>query len=522
MNPLSLPLLSLILWLPALGALALFVLPGNRPDLHRWAAFGFAMAALAAAIATVAAYSGPAGGLSAGGIAEPALVWIPALGASYQLGLDGVNVWLVVLATLLAPFAIGATWGQRQPQSRTLLALLLLFEAAMLGTFMAQDMLLFYIFWEVALIPVVFLIGIWGGAAGPRAALRMFLYTFSGSVLMLLGIIALYILHRNAMAAANPGYLGSFSIPQITDDIRKGAFVIDPAIERLLFGAFFAAFAIKLALWPFHTWLPDAYSAAPTPVVILLAAVMSKFGTYGLIRFNLSLFPHAAQWAAPAVAILAVIGIIYAAAVAFAQNDMQRLVAYSSVSHMNAIALGIFALNAIGISGALVQMVSHGVNTAALLLLIAVLYERRGTRELSAYGGLWKVMPAYAGVTLLVILASMGLPGLNAFIGEFTIMQGAFSSPTLGWPFAGGAVIGVILVAAYMLRMFRLGFMGDARASEGLADLSRREGLTLALIAIPIVAAGLFPNLIFAPLQGAVESLMQHLGPATQALGMGR
>jgi NADH-quinone oxidoreductase subunit M len=253
-------------------------------------------------------------------------------------------------------------------------------------------------------------------------------------------------------------------------------------------------------------------------VAIMLAAVMSKFGTYGLIRFNLGLFPEAAQWAAPAVAILAVIGIIYAAITAYAQTDVQRLVAYSSVSHMNAIALGIFALNAIGISGAVVQMVAHGVNTAALLLVAAVLFERRGTREITAFGGLWKTMPAFGGLTLLAILASMGLPGLNAFIGEFTIMQGAFSSQVLGWPFAGGAVIGVILVSVYMLRMFRVGFMGDARDSEGLRDLSRREGLSLGLLAVVMVAAGLFPSLLFAPLQGAVDGLVQQLGPVTAAL----
>jgi NADH-quinone oxidoreductase subunit M len=509
MNQLSFPILSLTLWLPVVGALALLATPGASAETHRRTALGFAVATLVAALAAATLYlTGPA---AAVGMAEPALPWIPAWGSSYHLGIDGVSLWLVVLAALLGPFAIGATWGMPDRQQRGMLALLLVFEAAMLGTFMSQDMLLFYVFWEVALIPVVFLIGIWGGADGPRAALKMFLYTFSGSVLMLLGIIGVYLLHAQTGAT-------TFDIGTIVADVRSGTFVIDPIIERLLFGAFFAAFAIKLALWPFHTWVPAAYTAAPTPVAIMLAAVMSKFGTYGLIRFNLALFPQASQWAAPAIAILAVIGIIYAATTAFAQTDVQRLVAYSSVSHMNAIALGIFALNAIGVSGAVVQMLAHGVNTTALLLLVAVLYERRGTREITAFGGLWKTMPAYAGVTLLVILATMGLPGLNAFIGEFTIMQGTFSSRVLGWPFAGGAVIGVILVAAYMLRMFRVGFMGDARGTEGLPDLNRREGVSLAILAIAIVAAGLFPSILFAPLQGTVDGLVQHFGPATAAL----
>jgi NADH-quinone oxidoreductase subunit M len=510
MNVLSFPILSITLWLPTLGALALLLIPGGQAETQRRTALGFAIASLAAAVAATAMYLSGQG--SPQGMAEPALAWIPAWGSSYHLGIDGVSLWLVVLTTLLTPFAIGAVWGQPAGRQRGMLALLLAFESAMLGTFMAQDMLLFYVFWEVALIPAVFLIGIWGGEGGLRAALKMFLYTFSGSVLMLLGIIGVYLLHAQAGAT-------TFDIGTIVADVRSGAFVIEPAVERLLFGAFFAAFAVKLALWPFHTWVPAAYTAAPTPVAIMLAAVMSKFGTYGLIRFNLALFPDAAQWAAPAVAILAVIGILYAATTAFAQTDVQRLVAYSSVSHMNAIALGIFALNAIGISGAVVQMLAHGVNTAALLLVVAVLYERRGTREITAFGGLWKTMPAFGGLTLLIILASMGLPGLNAFIGEFTIMQGAFSSPLLGWPFAGGAVIGVILVAAYMLRMFRIGFMGEARDGDGLRDLSRREGLSLALLAVAMLAAGLYPSPLFAPLQGAVDGLVQHLGPAMAALG---
>ncbi len=510
MNVISFPILSIALWLPALGALALMLVPADQAETQRRMALGFTIAALAAAALAAALYLG--GSASPQGMAEPALPWIPAWGSSYHLGIDGVSIWLVLLATLLAPFAIGAAWGLPVARQRGMLALLLAFEAAMLGTFMSQDMLLFYVFWEVALIPAVFLIGIWGGTDGPRAALKMFLYTFSGSVLMLLGVIGVYLLHAQQGAT-------TFDIGTIVADVRSGAFVLDPALERLLFGAFFAAFAVKLGLWPFHTWVPAAYTAAPTPVAIMLAGVMSKFGTYGLIRFSLALFPQASQWAAPAVAILAVIGIIYAAATAFAQTDVQRLVAYSSVSHMNAIALGIFALNAIGISGAVVQMVAHGVNTAALLLVAAVLYERRGTREITAFSGLWKTMPVYGGLTLLAVLASMGLPGLNAFIGEFTIMQGAFSSPTLGWPFAGGAVIGVVLVAAYMLRMFRTGFLGEAREGEGLRDLSRREALSLALLAVAMVAAGLFPSLLFAPLQGAVDGLVQHLAPAAAALG---
>jgi NADH-quinone oxidoreductase subunit M len=527
MNLLGLPLLSALIWLPALGALLLFALPIGRPALYRAFALGTTGATLAlTAVMTWLFFTGPYGPSAQDVVGPPLqfvdrLAWIPTWGSQYLVGVDGINLWLIVLTAFLAPFAVLVA-GRANANLRTMLALLLVLETGMLGVFAAQDLLLFYVFWEVSLLPMVFLVGMWGGHGRSRAALRLFLYTFSGSVLMLAGIISLYVLHRNAMAAAIPGYTGTFELSQILLDLRSGAFVIDPLTQRLLFGAFFVAFAIKLALWPLHTWLPDAYTAAPTPAAILLAAVMSKFGTYGLIRFNLTLFPEVAGWAAPAIATLAVIGIVYGAVVAFGQTDMQRLVAYASISHLNFIALGIFALNAIGISGAIVQMVNHGINTAALLLLVAVLYERRQIRDLAAFGGLWKVMPVYAGVTLLVLLATMGLPGLNAFVGELTVMQGAFTSPVLGWPYVIGATLGVILTAAYLLRMFRVGFMGevDSAANAELPDLTRRERLIFAGLAVPVIALGLFPGVLFAPLQGTVAGLVQeYLVPITTALG---
>jgi NADH-quinone oxidoreductase subunit M len=302
-------------------------------------------------------------------------------------------------------------------------------------------------------------------------------------------------------------------------DMRSGAFQLTPIAERLLFAAFFAAFAIKLALWPLHTWVPDAYGAAPTPAAIMLAAVMAKFGTYGLIRFNLTLFPNAAEWAAPAIAALAVVGIIYAAIVAFAQTDIQRVVAYASISHMNFIVLGIFALNATGISGAIFQMVAHGITTALLLVAVAVLYERRAIRELSSFGGLWKVMPAYGGLTLLALLAAAGLPGLMSFVGEFTIMQGVFTSTVLGWPYAAGAAVGVILAAIYTLRWFRVGFMGEVEnsANQGLPDLTRRERLVMGALAVVVVAGGLFPNLLLTPARGSIAGVVAYLEPVLAA-----
>jgi NADH-quinone oxidoreductase subunit M len=528
MEMLGFPLLSLLIWLPAMGALLLMLMPAGRSALYRWTALGTTTATFVVASVVLGLFvTGPYGPLGPNGIvAGPPLqyvdrlAWIPAFGSNYIVGLDGVNLWLVMLTSLLAPLAVLATWSRHSRPTRAMMALLLVLETAFLGVFLAQDMLLFYVFFEAALVPAALLIGMWGGHGGARAALRLFVYTFAGSLLMLTGMIALHILHRNAIAVSNPGYLGTFELQQIVADLRSGAFQLDPNAGRLLFGAFFAAFAIKMALWPFHTWLPDAYAAAPTPVAVLLAGVMAKFGTYGFIRFNLTLFPAESEWAAPAIAILAVIGVIYAAMVAFSQSDMQRVIAYSSISHMNMIALGIFALNAIGINGAVFQMVSHGINTAALLLVVAVLYERREIRELSSFGGLWKVMPVYGGLALLALLGTMGLPGLSAFVGEFTIMQGVFSSAVLGWPFAVGAAVGVILAAAYCLRWFRTSFMGEVSisANEGMVDLSRRERLALGLLALLIVAGGLFPNLLFAPLRGTIDGLVAGIAPVVAAL----
>ncbi|GAB4426197.1 MAG: NADH-quinone oxidoreductase subunit M [Chloroflexi bacterium OHK40] len=523
MNLLGFPLLSVLLWTPALGALLLLALPAGRATLHRW--FSLAVTGITAVLALTVAFvvaTGPYGPLGQNGaVTNPPLqlvdrvAWLPSWGASYVVGVDGLNLWLMLLTALLAPFAVAATASRFTRQSRAMLGLLLLAETAFLGVFLAQDMLLFYVFYELALVPLVFLVGVWGGAGRTAAAMKLFLYTFAGSVLMLVGIIALYVLHRDAMAALTPGYPGTFNLAQIVADMRSGAFVLAPVAERLLFGAFFAAFAVKLALWPLHTWLPDAYGAAPTPAVLMLAAVMSKFGTYGLIRFNLALFPQAAEWAAPAIAVLAVIGIIYAAMVAFAQSDLQRMVAYSSVSHMNFIVLGIFALNTIGLNGALFQMVAHGIITALLLLLVAALYERRGIRELSSFGGLWKVMPAYSSLTLLALLAAAGLPGLVGFVGEFTIMQGVFLSPVLGWPFALGAAVGVVLAAVYALRWFRAAFMGEVEnsANLALADLTRRERLALGSLAAAVVIGGLFPNLVLALTGGSVEGLIANVAP---------
>ncbi|MEI8166868.1 MAG: NADH-quinone oxidoreductase subunit M [Chloroflexales bacterium] len=517
------PLLSIVLWLPALGALLLLLVPRGAAELARRIALAVAVVTFLVSLPLVFGFQSsptatPAAALAGAPVMQFAesLPWLPSWGVNYSLGIDGVSLWLVLLTTFLTPVIVLSTWDSVHKEVRNFQILLLLLTTAMTGVFVTQDLLLFYVFWEFTLIPMTFLIGIWGGNNRVYAARKFFLYTFAGSVLMLLAIVGLYVLDRQAISAVQPGYTGTLDFRILAAHLRSGQLVLGTATERLLFGAFFIAFAIKVPLWPFHTWLPDAHVEAPTAGSVVLAGVLLKLGGYGMIRLCLTLFPEASRWAAPAIGVLAVIGIIYGAIVAFAQTDMKKLVAYSSVSHMGFIVLGIFALNREGVTGAIIQMINHGLSTGALFLVVGVLYERRHTRELSAYGGLWKIMPVYAGVTLLVALSSAGLPGLNGFIGEFTIMQGAFLAPELGWSFLGFAVFGVVLAAMYLLKMYRAVFMGEADnpENETLPDLSRRELVTLTILCVPIVIIGLYPAFLFGPMQTSVAEVVNGLATA--------
>ena len=431
--------------------------------------------------------------------------WIEVAGweISFLMGIDGLSILLVLLTTFLTPISILSTWTAVEERVKEFMIFFLLLEIGMVGVFLSLDLFLFYVFWEFTLVPMYFLIGVWGGPNRVYAAVKFFLYTMAGSVLMLLAILWLGISQ------------GTFSVPELVASAS-----IPGNIQIWLFLAFAAAFAIKVPMWPLHSWLPDAHVEAPTAGSVILAGVLLKMGTYGFLRFNLSLFPEASVKLAPWIAVLAVIGILYGAMVSYAQKDVKKLVAYSSVSHLGFVMLGLFAINLQGIEGGILQMINHGISTGALFLVVGMIYERRHTREIDAFGGLWKVMPVYAVLTLIVVLSSMGLPGLNGFVGEFTILLGAFGSKVLGSPwFAALAAVGVILAAVYLLYMFNKMFMGPVDKDENrkLFDLNLREIVTLVPLLILIFWIGLYPSPFFNLMEASVTKLVETIQVAAMA-----
>ncbi len=500
------PLLSLVLWMPVVGALLL--LAPMSDALAKRFAFGWSVLVFLASLPLI-----PGLGFFDPTVAtlqlQERLRWIPAFGIDYFLGIDGISIWLVMLTTFLTPITILSTWDSIGTRVKAFQAFMLLLETGMLGVFLAQDLILFYVFWEFTLVPMYFLIGIWGGTRRIYATVKFFLYTFAGSIFMLLAIIALYVLYgRN-----------SFSVPDMVRDVQNGTFALDPALGRWMFLAFFAAFAVKVPLWPFHSWLPDAHTEAPTPGSVILAGVLLKLGGYGFLRFNLPLFPEASRFFAPTIGVLAVIGIIYGAVVAFAQQDIKKLVAYSSVSHLGFVMLGIFSLRPEGINGAILQMVNHGISTGALFLIVGFIYERRHTRDIDAFGGLWKVMPVYSFLSLVIVLSSLGLPGLNGFVGEAAILFGTARSTYLGAWFATFALIGVILAAVYLLWMFRKVMMAEVNdATARMRDVTRTELAMLVPLVLLIVLIGLYPTPFFMAMDTSVSALAQVFeGPALGA-----
>ena len=497
MNFLLNPLI-LVTFFPLVGVLALLFIPADKKKALRWTALIASLATFCLSIWMLTQFRASNPELQLGF----SLPWIQVAGwnITFAMGVDGLSVLLVLLTTFLSPIAILSTWTAVEERVKDFMIFFLLLEVGMLGVFLAQDLFLFYIFWEFTLVPMYFLIGIWGGPRRIYAAIKFFLYTMAGSILMLLAILWLGI------------YQQTFSVPEL---IAKGG--IPGNVQMWLFLAFAAAFAIKVPMWPLHSWLPDAHVEAPTAGSVILAGVLLKMGTYGFLRFNLFLFPEAAVKAAPWVALLAVIGIIYGAAVSYAQKDIKKLVAYSSVSHLGFVMLGLFALNAQGIEGGILQMINHGLSTGALFLLVGMVYEQTHTREFSEYGGLWKLMPIYGAFMLIVSLSSMGLPGLNGFVGEFTILLGAYGSSAIGSPwFAGVAALGVIMSAVYILYMFQKIFLGPEgsiveevkKHGHALRDLNVREIVTVVPLLVMIFWIGLYPKPFFALMAPAVDKLV--------------
>jgi NADH-quinone oxidoreductase subunit M len=488
-------LLSLVTFFPLVGVVIILFMHEENKNAIRWTALVTSLITFALSLVMLAQFDA----------SDPELQlvvnanWIQVAGwnIQYAMGVDGLSILLVLLTTFLTPISILSTWTAVEDRVKDFMAFFLMLEVGMTGVFVSLDLFLFYVFWEFTLVPMYFLIGIWGGSRRRYAAIKFFLYTMAGSILMLLAILWLGI------------HQGTFYVPDL---IAMGG--IAPDLQLWLFLAFAAAFAIKVPMWPLHSWLPDAHVEAPTAGSVILAGVLLKMGTYGFVRFNIPMFPDAAVRMAPTMALLAVIGILYGAAVSFAQKDVKKLVAYSSVSHLGFVMLGLFALNPQGIEGGILQMVNHGLSTGALFLLVGMIYERRHTRDMDAFGGLWKVMPVYAVLTLIVSLSSMGLPGLNGFVGEFTILLGAFGSAEIGsaW-YAGFAAVGVILAAIYMLYMFQKMFLGpvDKEENQALKDLNWREIATLVPLLVLIFWIGLYPKPFFALMEPAVGKLVAAL-----------
>jgi NADH-quinone oxidoreductase subunit M len=404
--------------------------------------------------------------------------WIPSPPVFYHLGIDGISLFLVLLTTFLMPLAVLASWKSIQTRVRGFFAMLLALETGLVGVFVSLDLILFFLFWEAILLPMYFLIGIWGHERRIYASLKFVLYTMIGSILMLVGIVWLYML------------TGTYELPRIQEMLVSGQLVLTSRTEMLLFAAFFLAFAIKVPLFPLHTWLPDAHTEAPTAGSVILAGVLLKMGTYGLLRFCLPLFPDASRHAAPYIAVLAIVGIVYGGLVAMMQTDLKRLVAYSSVSHLGFVVLGTFALDPTALQGALYQMLSHGVSTGALFVLVGMLYDRRHTYEIREYGGLATPTPVLAGLFLFTSLASAGLPMLNGFVGEFLILAGTFQRHTTWAVFAAS---GIIISAVYLLWSYQRVFFGDVTVERNrtLLDTDRRERLILIVLAFMMLWMGI-------------------------------
>ncbi len=480
-------ILSLTTYLPAAAALVLLLFPRGAERAVKTFAFLASVATFVLSLHLFFHFDGANGRMQF----EESFPWIEGGVIRHHMGIDGISLFLILLTTFITPLAVLASWKAITDRVKPYMACMLLLETGMIGVFAALDLVLFYVFWEVMLIPMYFLIGVWGGERRIYAAVKFILYTMVGSLLMLVAILYLFYLNGGT----------TFDLTQISANLASGAIRITPAEEFWLFMAFLLAFAIKVPLFPFHTWLPDAHVEAPTAGSVILAGVLLKMGTYGLLRFCLPLFPSAALLVAPYISVLALIGIVYGALVAMVQPDLKKLVAYSSVSHMGLVVLGIFAFTMQGLQGSTLQMLNHGLSTGALFLLVGMIYERRHTRQIADFGGLAHRSPVLAALFLVVTLSSIGLPGLNGFVGEVLILAGTFvRSPA----FAAIAATGMILGAVYMLWMYQRVFLGkaDNPANLEMKDVNLREKLLM----VPILLAMLWIGVYSAPFLNRMEA----------------
>lgn len=526
----GLSLTTITLFIPMIGLTIMMFMNGEAQKNNiKWVAFGTSIVAFVASILMWVNFDPSIADLQMVQKNTWAEVSIGdmAINISYFVGVDGISMLLVLLTTFIMPIAILGSFGsnifEERGREKLYYIFLMLLEWAMIGVFVVHDLIVFYIFWEITLVPMYFLIGIWGAEQRVYAAVKFFLYTMAGSILMLIAI--LYVGNTT----------GTFSITAIGDDAGVIDMVHDyqgdgtywdqgvaedadaeqgflfTSVQSFLFLGFLIAFAIKVPIFPFHSWLPDAHVQAPTAGSVILAGVLLKMGTYGIVRFCLPMFPEAAVAWAPTVAVLGVIGIIYGAWVSYAQDNVKKLVAYSSVSHLGFVVLGIFALNSQGLQGATLQMVNHGISTGGLFLVVGMLYERWHTKEMAAYGGIWKVMPLFGAISLVITLSSMGLPGLNGFVGEFTILMGSLGSSYLGFFFTLFGTLGVILAAVYLLKMFQHVFMGEHNnplKNEDGYKLKWNEIAAFIPILIMIVWMGIQPIVFFNMLDVSVDKIV--------------
>jgi NADH-quinone oxidoreductase subunit M len=493
-------LLSLLLFSPLAGAVILLFLPKNNHRAIRSIALVTTFVTVALAVVLYVQFDGTVSGFQF----VQKVVWIDTIDVAYHVGVDGISILLIMLTAILMPISVLASWESIAVRVKEYFVSMLLLEVGMLGVFIALDLFLFYVFWEAMLIPMYFIIGVWGGKERVYAAVKFFIFTMVGSLLMLVAIIWIGVYAG--------GVTGHFTTNLLI--LYEIAPTIPLALQGWMFLAFALSFLIKVPLFPLHTWLPDAHVEAPTAGSVILAGVLLKMGTYGLIRFCLPLFPAATYQYMPLISVLAVVGIIYGALVAMVQTDVKKLIAYSSVSHLGFIVLGIFALNEEALQGSIIHMINHGLSTGALFLLVGMIYDRRHTRMIADFGGIAKVMPVYATFFLIMSLSSIGLPGLNGFVGEFLILLGSFRSVALGtyW-YAIVAASGVILAAVYMLWMYQRVMLGETDKEENtlLKDIDSREIATLIPIALFVVWIGIYPSAFLNKTQQSAQDLLEQV-----------